>query len=428
MRVIDDPKDKLTSLWSFFTPNDDFLVINADSLGVFAWDLSDDSVKPLSNWDKNSSRTIKWSDLETDAKADPNLSSKLLAIVTDQYKVGSGFGGGGGFDSRGVGVLTASPKVLEEVMDVIPFVAEDARVLSVSPDGRFAAGLGRNGRIKSYDLQKGTNMVPYGHLAPVVTVTASPDNKLLASGAFDQRVRVWDRKTGEQLSMIQCKSSVNSCCFSPDSNLLAFGDNQSNFYLFNVQEETLQTYAVGDRLTDLTFARDGKSVFILGRRITTFDVASRTKISEISAGNAVQGSIAISPDGQVIAGSYQSLAPGKQIKGPTAWSINDRKLAKIKEPFPNRNGAPLNRPLRCFFSGWNSLSRKLGKCDQAMAYAKQESNWSTNDWTYQVSCEAEVLAGWKTLGFLQLGWHSTSLGCSNEPAIDGLGCRRKPNL
>lgn len=70
---------------------------------------------------------------------------------------------------------------------------------SFTADGKAIVSGGKNGFLRSYDLQGKPLKTFLGHESDITAVAASNDNRFLLSGSNDQTVRLWNLKTGELL-------------------------------------------------------------------------------------------------------------------------------------------------------------------------------------------------------------------------------------
>jgi RNA polymerase sigma factor (sigma-70 family) len=95
--------------------------------------------------------------------------------------------------------------------------------LSLSPDGRVAAGGGSDGTIYFWEVASGREIRRWrGHRQKVLTATFAPGGKVLASGSEDGTVRFWDLGSGREARRIETRQGqVLSIAFSPDGKALA---------------------------------------------------------------------------------------------------------------------------------------------------------------------------------------------------------------
>ncbi|MCI0462913.1 MAG: ankyrin repeat domain-containing protein [Gemmataceae bacterium] len=318
---IKDPDPNVGSSWSFFTPDNRYLVIGRSSSGIWVWDLKKASLRKIDKLDLQTVKAITWQDLAAVCDIGTATPTDLLALPSDQYTI-----------------LTGSPPVLEAFGKTVPSATRAVRALACSPNGQYLAALGHDSRIDVYDLEnRGSKFKHDGHTAAVLAACASPDGKLIASGGNDQTVRIWSRKTGEQFAEIPTASFVYSVCFSPESNLLAIGDNDSNVYLWDVKGRSLQSYRAYGRSTDLAFAMRGELLIVLGDEIHVVDVKTRTTKAKIFAASAAQGCLAVSPQGLIV-GTARSISADETFKVPEAWVITGNKLSQQKGWFSEAMG------------------------------------------------------------------------------------------
>jgi WD40 repeat protein len=132
-----------------------------------------------------------------------------------------------------------------------------ARVIAISPDGRWAAAGTGDGGIFVWSLanRAAEPRVLRGHVDAVNAVAFSPDGTLLASGGADRTVRLWDINTETQVgeALTGHTDAVWDVAFSPDGSLLVSGSQDTTLRLWDVAART----AVGDPLsahTDIVYA------------------------------------------------------------------------------------------------------------------------------------------------------------------------------
>jgi len=317
---LEHPK-RIGTLWSFFTPDNRYLVISRNFKGIWVWDLAKNTIHEIKGLDQTSVKAITWKDLADTIDLGDAEPTDLLAIATNQYTI-----------------LFGTPQSLNDSQKWIHKISDNSRSLARSPNGQFLAGFGYNSRINVYDIENDRQFEHDGHAAAVLAVAVSPDGKLIASGGNDQTVRIWNRKSCKQLEVIPVDSFVYSVCFSPDGKLLAIGDNSSNQYLWDISERSLQKYHTSGRITDLAFDPKGELLYSIGFEIHALDLKTRTTKAKISADDSQQGNIALSPDGRFIVGSARSMGATERYKVPPAWTVDGDRFFPVEDLFSEAMG------------------------------------------------------------------------------------------
>jgi len=111
--------------------------------------------------------------------------------------------------------------------------------------------------LKSWSLDKSSEITFSGHKGTVNSVSFSHDGKVLASTSDDQTVKLWNRK-GKLLQTLQHKDKVNSVSFSLDGKVLASGSNDRTVKLWNRKGKLLQTLQHKDKVNIVSFSLNGK--------------------------------------------------------------------------------------------------------------------------------------------------------------------------
>lgn len=172
--------------------------------------------------------------------------------------------------------------------------------IAITPDGQILVSAGLDKTIKVWNLN--TRQLLYslrGHLDFIIVVVISPDGQTLASASRDKTIKVWNRNTGELLlTLKKQKSIVLSIAITPDSQTLVSGSLDGSIKLW-----CLSTGRLLDTLREPVEEKFFKKLwqYIL------------PKIKEPIF------SIAISPDGQV-------LASGSGDKTIKVWHLETGKL------------------------------------------------------------------------------------------------------
>jgi WD40 repeat protein len=223
--------------------------------------------------------------------------------------------------------------------ELLCFHGHYARIsdLAFSPDGQFLASASWDKSIKVWDLQaRPEPFVLKGHIG-ISGVSFSPDGKRLASATEDGVIKVWDTQTGQAfLSFRAQKGRLGEIKFSPDGKLLASASWDTTVNVWDAQTGrpviTLSGLPPGAR--NVAFSPDGSRIAgasggldLSGGLIIVWDIKTGQKLVSVKPDSrdvkrtiqdpltfqpkestettfGVTGSVAFSPDGQLIANTY----------------------------------------------------------------------------------------------------------------------------
>ena len=226
--------------------------------------------------------------------------------------------------------------------------------LAFSPNGRLLASGGyKDSTISLWDVQTKTLLGAFdGHTRDtraqnhgVSTIAFSPDGKTLASGSgFDCTVRLWDVAVRTEIALLLELDTyelegINSVVFSPNGTLLASASDDAAIRMWDTrtleQIGVLETRSGG--VTSLAFQPDGKRLASLNGRVAAtprhkggdmairlWEVESRKQVAISQYHNASVESVALSPDGTL-------LAVGCQDGVVELWDIGSRKRIDVMQ-------------------------------------------------------------------------------------------------
>ncbi|MDI1263188.1 MAG: c-type cytochrome [bacterium] len=185
---------------------------------------------------------------------------------------------------------------------VLRFHADAVNAVALLRDGR-AATAGADGRIAIWTAGKTEpDAVLEGHTAPIAALAVSPDGATLASASWDQTVRLWPLAGGAPRVLEGHTQNVNGVAFSADGSALI-----SVSYDLTVRVWPLSgasSPAVTTMPTPLNAVAAGKDgeIAVGGADGKVYLLhASGAPAGEVAAGARPVISIAISPDGALIA-------------------------------------------------------------------------------------------------------------------------------
>jgi serine/threonine protein kinase/WD40 repeat protein len=153
------------------------------------------------------------------------------------------------------------------------------------------------------------------HPGDVYSLSFAPDGRRLATACRDGRVRIWDWRRQQLLSNLgDHRSEVSVAVFSPDGGLLASGDDEGRILIRNGT-----TYAVRRELAATTpdkqaeivallFSADAARLYVgAGNTLQVWEVATGERLAEAEADEDPIRSLALSPDGQLLASVHFRL-------------------------------------------------------------------------------------------------------------------------
>jgi eukaryotic-like serine/threonine-protein kinase len=188
-----------------------------------------------------------------------------------------------------------------------------------SPDGRWLAVGGFDGRVRLWDLQTSRLIHELeGHTQRIILLDFSPvpgDRRLVTAG-FDGTARIWDAGTGQELFKLEGHDDdwVYCAIFSPDGTTIATGGRDKTVRLWNSQTGALQEILendYGDSVMCVAFSPDGRKLAYGGgsgdpfvRRldppVRLLDLTTRERRDFTGHSNSVS-CVVFSPDGNRIA-------------------------------------------------------------------------------------------------------------------------------
>jgi cytochrome c len=218
---------------------------------------------------------------------------RALAISSDGQSAISG-----SFDSTAIRwslTRNAAEQVLRFHADAVNAVVllRDGRAATAGADGRIAIWTPGNAQ---------PDAVLEGHTAPIAALALSPDGATLASASWDYTVRLWPLAGGMPRVLEGHTQNVNGLAFAPDGRTLASVSYDQSVRIWPLSgppvptvvamPSPLNAVAVGGDGEIAAGGADGKLYFLTG---------DGTRAGEIATGPRPVISIAISPDGALVA-------------------------------------------------------------------------------------------------------------------------------
>ncbi|MBN3958325.1 serine/threonine-protein kinase [Nostoc sp. NMS8] len=186
--------------------------------------------------------------------------------------------------------------------------------VAFSPDGKILASgsASKDMKIKLWNLETGKLIRTLeGHTNGISSVVFSPDGKTLASGSWDKTIKLWNLKTGKLIRTLEGNAdSILSVAFAPDGVTLASGSSDKTIKLWNLKTGKLIHTLKGhkDKVNSVAFlpSKNPSGVTLVSgssdKTIKLWNPVIGKQIRTLETGSGYIYAVAISPDGQTIAG------------------------------------------------------------------------------------------------------------------------------
>ncbi len=199
--------------------------------------------------------------------------------------------------------------------------------LVFSPDGRVLVSGNADGTIRILGQEGKLLRTLFGHSGSVNSIAISPDSKIFVSGSSDKTIKIWDLVTGELISTLSGHSgSVNSIAISPDGKIIASGSSDKTIKIWNLAadlppcsvaifgpcnnlatEEAIHTFTGhSGSVNSIAISPDGKIIASgsADKTIKIWDLETRTLVNTLSGHSASVNAVAIEPNGRgLVSGS-----------------------------------------------------------------------------------------------------------------------------
>jgi WD40 repeat protein/tetratricopeptide (TPR) repeat protein len=194
-----------------------------------------------------------------------------------------------------------------------------------SPDGSRLASSSSDGTVRLWNTVTGLPIATYrGHEGHVYSVAFHPEGHQLISAGIDGMVKVWDAFKPQETVAVKGRGAINGtkALFLPDGQrLLTAGLDQSLQLRDAVSGRVLRTLRTGvgslNSALTLQVSADGKRAVLASKDhpAEIWDLETNNRVRTLG-GKHAPFRVAISPDGQRVAGSFKSS--GIQLSDATS--------------------------------------------------------------------------------------------------------------
>jgi WD40 repeat protein len=209
------------------------------------------------------------------------------------------------------------------------FIDTLSETLSVtfSPNGKFLATSGTNGRIFVWEISTDRPFsIHKGHTSWICSVAFNPSAQILASASFDQTIKLWDVNSSHCLRTLQGhKDWVYAVSFSHNGEVLVSSSADCTIKLWEVSTghclKTLQGHT--KLVSSIVFSSDGRTLASGShdRTIKIWDVSTGQCLKTLQGHTHWVWSVALSPN-------CDTLLSGSEDQTIKLWDINTGQCLK----------------------------------------------------------------------------------------------------
>lgn len=213
--------------------------------------------------------------------------------------------------------------------------------LAVSPDGNTIASASWDRTIRLWPVAGGAPRVLEGHAQNVNGVAFTADGRSLVSAGYDATVRIWSLRGNAAPVIVTLPSALNTVALAHDGEIVASGAN-GRVYFVSAKGETPGEVEIGETpIISLAISPDGSLVAAAGIRgsVAVIDRKTRAILRTLVGPGLPVWSVAFFPDSKTLltggtdrmvrrwnasTGEHIGSVPLNDISDPLATYADDR--------------------------------------------------------------------------------------------------------
>jgi WD40 repeat protein len=221
--------------------------------------------------------------------------------------------------------------------------------IALSPDGSTLATGDFEGRITFWDVARRApkaNNVD-SHTQAITSVSVSPDGKTIATTSADGTARLWDPASGKPMGKLEFtegrgKLAIRHGAFAPDGRSFALVHLWEGITVWSLPEAKLLHHIQppgrkDPRIAQVVFTPDGKrigwdSVEFRAPGAVLWNLEKDAQDQAFSPGGQAGGSLALSPDGRLLAVANGTVAVWKVDDGKQIFKSQDNETSLAFSP------------------------------------------------------------------------------------------------
>jgi len=166
--------------------------------------------------------------------------------------------------------------------------AKDISNVAFSPNDKYLATSANDHMIKIWSMETGACLRTCSKHTQAVTACAwMPDSKHFVSGSLDTKIHMWDVNGKLVHTWDWATSQIHTMLVTPDGKYLIVTCQEYQIFLFNLDDESLESLTEASSITSLTISDDGKFLLVnisskagFNEEIHVWDLETKTQVKK----------------------------------------------------------------------------------------------------------------------------------------------------